>query len=442
MQKKYFGTDGIRDHVGSGMISPDQVLKLGWATGCVMRSLGQKRVMIGKDTRISGYMFESALEAGFIAAGVDVILLGPMPTPAVAYLTKTFRADMGIVISASHNPHHDNGIKFFTAAGKKISDEMEFAVEAAFEEDFVVTSSEKLGKARRVDDAPGRYIEFCKSSFEIDQPLNDFKIVLDCSHGATYHIAPHVYEELGAKVVTIGAKPNGININDQCGATHMAMLQKVVVDENADLGVAFDGDGDRVMMVTKEGRVVDGDLILYILATHSELPVSGVVGTVMSNLGLENALKEKGVDFVRSQVGDRYVMELLSKKGWNYGAEPSGHVLTLDKISTGDGIIASLQVMAAIVRSGRGLTELVSEVEMYPSVLKNQRVDDANKIMASSTLDSEIKKAEEKLGNNGRILVRASGTEPLIRVMVEGKDAQEVELVAKELIEVVKSEIS
>lgn len=442
MQKKYFGTDGIRNRVGSGMISPDQVLKLGWATGKVMKERGESSVMIGKDTRISGYMFESALEAGFIAAGIDVMLLGPMPTPAVAYLTQTFNADAGIVISASHNPHHDNGIKFFSAQGKKISDEIELAVEAAFEEELEIVPSEQLGKAKRIDDAAGRYIEFCKSTYGAQTKLNGLKIVLDCSHGATYHIAPHVFRELGAEVVTIGAEPNGININQDCGATHLDALQKEVVAQKADLGIAYDGDGDRVMMVDGDGQIIDGDLILYILATQAKTEVVGVVGTVMSNMGVENALKDKGIQFDRSAVGDRYVMQKLVEAGWNYGAEPSGHVLCLNKISTGDGIVASLQVMAALVSSNKTLSELVADVDFYPSVLKNQRVDDAAKVMNSNNLTTAIEKAENRLAGKGRVLVRASGTEPLIRVMVEGADADLVETLADELINAVKSEIS
>ncbi len=407
-----------------------------------MKSYGQTSVMIGKDTRISGYMFESALEAGFIAAGIDVLLLGPMPTPAVAYLTQTFRADMGIVISASHNPHHDNGIKFFCANGKKISDEIELAVEAAFEQDIEVVESEQLGKAKRIDDAAGRYIEFCKSTFDSNKSLDGFKVVLDCSHGATYHVAPHVFTELGATVLTIGDKPDGININQACGATHVQTLQAEVVAQQADLGIAFDGDGDRVIMVTSEGQVVDGDLILYILATQSPNPVEGVVGTVMSNLGVENALRDNGIAFERSAVGDRYVMQSLVEKGWNYGAEPSGHVLCLDKIGTGDGIVAALQVMAALVKSGKSLKVLVSEVEMYPSVLKNQRVTDAASIMQSKSLNKAIAEVEAQFDGTGRVLVRASGTEPLIRVMVEGQSTSDVEAAAEHLIEVVKAEIS
>ncbi len=441
-QKKYFGTDGIRNRVGQGMIRPDQVLKLGWATGKVMRERGEKTVMIGKDTRISGYMFESALEAGFIAAGIDVLLLGPMPTPAVAYLTQTFRADAGIVISASHNPHHDNGIKFFSSAGKKISDQVELAVEAAFELDMEVVASEELGRARRIEDAAGRYIEFCKSTFHGKHKLDDYKIVVDCSHGATYHIGPHVLSELGAEVITIGAEPNGVNINQDCGATHLDLLQKTVVTEGADFGIAFDGDGDRVMMVDELGNIVDGDLILYILATVLRSDVTGVVGTVMSNLGVENALKAVDIDLHRTDVGDRYVMERLVEKQWLYGAEPSGHVLCLDKTTTGDGIVAALQVLTAMVQSGKSLLELSSAVEMYPQVLKNIRVENALGLNENVPLKEKVTELEGLMGSEGRILIRASGTEPLIRVMVEGKEADLVESVAELLANLVKSEFS
>ena len=441
-KKKYFGTDGIRNRVGQGMIRPDQVLKLGWATGKVMRERGEKTVLIGKDTRISGYMFESALEAGFIAAGIDVLLLGPMPTPAVAYLTQTFRADAGIVISASHNPHYDNGIKFFSAAGKKISDQIELAVEAAFELDIEVVPSEELGKARRIEDAAGRYIEFCKSTFHGKHKLDDYKIVVDCSHGATYHIGPHVFAELGAEVITIGAEPNGVNINQDCGATHLDLLQKTVVAEDADFGIAFDGDGDRVMMVDEQGGIVDGDIILYILATVLRNDVTGVVGTVMSNLGVENALKAVGVDLLRTNVGDRYVMERLVENQWLYGAEPSGHVLCLDKATTGDGIVAALQVLTAMVQSGKSLLELSSVVEMYPQVLKNIKVESALGLSDNIPLKEKVAELEGLMGSEGRILIRASGTEPLIRVMVEGKEADLVETVAELLANLVKSEFS
>jgi len=438
-QKKYFGTDGIRGYVGKGMISPDQVLKLGWATGKVMKARGQSTVMIGKDTRISGYMFESALEAGFIAAGVDVFLLGPMPTPAVAYLTQTFHADMGIVISASHNPHYDNGIKFFSASGRKISDEIEFEIEQTFEQEIDVAPSDLLGKAKRIDDAPGRYIEFCKSTYSSKQKLSGLKIVLDCAHGATYHVAPSVFEELGAEVILIGAEPDGLNINQNCGATDLELLQKTVIENYADFGIAFDGDGDRVMMVDELGEVLDGDAILYLLATTSP-STSAVVGTVMSNLGFENALKRAGIGLFRTSVGDRYVMESLVQNGLVYGAEPSGHVLCLDKTTTGDGIVAALQVLSAVTNTGESLSSLKAGLEIYPQVLKNVRVESAVGLNENQALNNLIANLEKKMAGTGRILIRASGTEPLIRVMVEGEDANLVENVALELVNLVKSE--
>lgn len=441
-QKKHFGTDGIRDRVGKGMISPDQVLKLGWATGKVMKDRGESSVMIGKDTRISGYMFEAALEAGFIAAGIDVLLLGPMPTPAVAYLTQTFRADAGIVISASHNPHYDNGIKFFSAKGKKITDDIELAIEDSFDQTLEIVPSEQLGKARRIDDAAGRYIEFCKSTYSANKKLEGVKIVLDCAHGATYHIAPSVFLELGAEVVTIAAEPDGLNINQNCGATHLEPLQEAVIHHAADLGIAFDGDGDRVMMVDHKGQVLDGDAILYILAVVATPRVSAVSGTVMSNLGLENALKDKGILLHRTSVGDRYVMESLVNHGLCYGAEPSGHVLCLDKTTTGDGIIAALQVLSVVVDSGKSLAELRRPLVMYPQVLKNISVESAVGLDENSLLKERVLSFEEKMGDKGRILIRASGTEPLIRVMVEGESAKLVEEVAVELANLVKSEFS
>jgi phosphoglucosamine mutase len=340
------------------MIRPDQILKLGWAVGKVLKERGGQRVMIGKDTRISGYMFESALEAGLISAGVDVMLLGPMPTPAIAYLTQTLHADCGIVISASHNPHHDNGIKFFSGQGTKIADEMELAIEAAFEQDIEVVVSEKLGKAKRIDDAAGRYIEFCKSTYQAKRKLDGLKIVLDCANGATYHVAPSVFTELGAEVVVIGDKPNGININLGCGATSLDALKASVLEHQADLGIAFDGDGDRVMMVDHCGEVIDGDEILYILTLDCQSPIKGVVGTLMSNLGLENALNERGIALHRTAVGDRYVMEALVERDWLFGAEASGHVLCMHKTSTGDGIVAALQVLAILINQGASLHEI------------------------------------------------------------------------------------
>lgn len=442
MQKKYFGTDGIRNRVGKGLISPDQILKLGWATGKVMKERGESTVMIGKDTRISGYMFESALEAGFIAAGIDVLLLGPMPTPAVAYLTQTFHADAGIVISASHNPHYDNGIKFFSSTGQKISDEVELEIEQMFEASLEIVPSEELGKARRIEDAAGRYIEFCKSTYSGTSKLDGLKIVLDCAHGATYHIAPSVFQELGAEVVTIGVDPDGLNINQGCGATSLGLLQETVLKHSAILGVAFDGDGDRVMMVDQEGEILDGDALLYILATSMKTGVSAVSGTVMSNLGLENALKAKGIVLNRTPVGDRYVMQSLLADDLCYGAEPSGHVLCLDKTTTGDGIVAALQILTAIMNSGKSLVQLRYALKMYPQVLKNVLVESAKGLDENSALQEKVQFFEKMMGDEGRILIRASGTEPLIRVMVEGSDAELVENVAEELANLVKSEFS
>lgn len=439
-EKKYFGTDGIRDQVGKGLICPDKILKLGWATGKVIKDHGESVVMIGKDTRISGYMFESALEAGFIAAGVDVMLLGPMPTPAVAYLTQTFHADAGIVISASHNPHCDNGIKFFSAKGQKISDAIEHEIEAAYEQDLSIVSSSDLGRAKRIDDAAGRYIEFCKSTYEGAKKLDGFKIVLDCAQGATYHIAPMVFKELGADVVAIGVEPDGININQNCGATDLAQLQARVVAEKADFGIAFDGDGDRVMMVDAQGEVVDGDEILYILATGTTLPVKGVAGTLMSNLGLEVALKEKDIELVRTQVGDRYVMEALREKGWVLGAESSGHVLCLNKTTTGDGIVAALQVVSIMINSGKTLTELRQGMTKYPQILQNVRVESKAGLDTNVALKKAVQASEDRMDGKGRVLIRASGTEPLIRVMVEGDSRSMIESEVKSLVELVKTE--
>ncbi len=444
IRKKHFGTDGIRNRVGQGMISPDQILKLGWATGKVMKTRGESTVMIGKDTRISGYMFESALEAGLIASGVDVLLLGPMPTPAVAYLTQTFHADTGIVISASHNPHYDNGIKFFSSKGGKISDEVELAIEEAFEQPLESVSSECLGKARRIEDAAGRYIEFCKSTYFAQSRLDGLKIVLDCAHGATYHIAPSVFTELGAKVITIGVAPNGLNINQGYGATHLDALQSAVLEHSADLGIAFDGDGDRVMMVDESGCILDGDALLYILATRSLSNVSAVTGTVMSNLGLESALSEKAIKLYRTAVGDRYVMASLLEHGLCYGAEPSGHVLCLDKTTTGDGIVAALQVLSVMLESGKSLTELVKPLVLYPQVLKNISVerDKVAYFEDNETLKSRITLLEQRMEGRGRVLIRPSGTEPLIRVMVEGENSELIEEIATELANLVESEFS
>ena len=439
-KKKYFGTDGIRNQVGKGVIRPDQILKLGWATGKVLKNYGEKKVMIGKDTRISGYMFESALEAGLISAGIDVLLLGPMPTPAIAYLTQTFHADAGIVISASHNPHCDNGIKFFSACGQKISDQIELEVEEAFEKPIDVVDSGDLGKARRVDDAAGRYIEFCKSTYEAHSKLEGLKIVLDCANGATYHIAPAVFEELGAEVIAIGVDPDGININDGCGATDLAALQKVVLAEEADLGIAFDGDGDRVMMVDHLGEVLDGDEILFILATGQHVIPEGVVGTLMSNLGLEKALDEHGIDFVRTNVGDRHVLEALKEKGWQLGAESSGHVLCLHKTTTGDGIVAALQIMSILVGSNKTLNELKSGMTKYPQILKNVKVSDKSGLDDNEVIKQAVLASEKRMKGKGRVLLRASGTESLIRVMIEGATHSLIEPEVEMLSKLVENE--
>jgi len=441
-QKKYFGTDGIRNHVGQGLISPDQVLKLGWATGKVIRNHGEHSVMIGKDTRISGYMFESALEAGFIAAGINVYLLGPMPTPAIAYLTQTFSADAGVVISASHNPHHDNGIKFFSSEGKKISDDIEHEVEAMFEAPIDIVSSEELGKAARIDDAAGRYIEFCKSTFSAKQKLEGLKIVLDCANGATYHVAPAVFRELGADIVVIGDQPDGININQGCGATDLKALQQKVIAESADFGIAFDGDGDRVMMVDHQGQVVDGDQILYILACHSGNSMEGVVGTKMSNLGLENAIKAKGMTFIRADVGDRYVMQELVSRGWLFGAEQSGHVLCLDKTTTGDGIVAALQVVSIMVNADSSLKSLVSDLKLYPQQLVNVKVSSKQAVLNDADVITAVEQAERAMVGKGRVLIRPSGTEPVVRIMIEAESESLIKTHMKGLESLIRTKFS
>ncbi|OUS32882.1 phosphoglucosamine mutase [Thalassotalea sp. 42_200_T64] len=440
--RKYFGTDGIRGLVGKTPISPEFVMKLGWAAGKVLATRGTKKVLIGKDTRISGYMLESALEAGFSAAGIDIGLMGPMPTPAVAYLTKTFRAEAGIVISASHNPFYDNGIKFFSTTGEKLPDEVELAIEAMLDEDMDCVHSAKLGKAVRIDDAAGRYIEFCKSNFPSEYSLNGLKIVVDCAHGATYHIAPSVFRELGAEVIEFACEPNGTNINDDCGATSMTNIAKLVLQEQADLGIALDGDGDRLMMVDQNGDVVDGDEIIFIIAKnaqqHSKLK-GGVVGTLMSNMGLELALKDLAIDFSRAKVGDRYVMEQLKEKGWKLGAENSGHVINLNCTSTGDGIIAALNVLEAICQSGKSLTQLRQGMTMLPQILVNVRFSGKTDPLNDDAVKQSVIDVEQELAGTGRVLLRKSGTEPLIRVMVEGPDLTEVSRLANIIAEQVKS---
>ncbi|PSW04159.1 phosphoglucosamine mutase [Photobacterium lipolyticum] len=440
-ERKYFGTDGIRGLVGEGPITPEFVLKLGWAAGRVLSQTGTKKVLIGKDTRISGYMLESALEAGLAAAGLQAAFTGPMPTPAVAYLTRTFRAEAGIVISASHNPYYDNGIKFFSSEGTKLPDDVELAIEAEIEKPLTCVESAQLGKAMRIVDAAGRYIEFCKSTFPHDMNLSGLNIVVDCAHGATYHIAPKVLRELGANVVEIGCEPNGTNINHQVGATDVGALQAKVLEEKADFGIALDGDGDRVIMVDGEGNKVDGDQIAYIIARDAlrrgELK-GGVVGTLMTNLGMEVALKNLGIPFVRSKVGDRYVMEELQKQNWLIGAENSGHVILLDKITTGDGIVAGLQVMASIVDSKMTLKELCDGMKMFPQVLENVRFKGNGNPLESEAVIAAKEAVEEKLGDSGRVLLRKSGTEPLIRVMVEGEDSASVKEYALEIAQAVK----
>ena len=445
MTRRYFGTDGIRGKVGQYPITPDFVLKLGWAVGRVLAGDGNRKVLIGKDTRISGYMFESSLEAGLTAAGVDTLLLGPMPTPGIAYLTRTLHANAGIVISASHNPFDDNGIKFFSAEGTKLPDEVELAIEAELDMDMHTQDSAHLGKAARVTDAAGRYIEFCKRTLSQKLNLNGLKIIVDCANGATYDIAPKVFDELGAEVIAIGDDPDGMNINEGCGSTHPQWLQKNVRLQNADLGIAFDGDGDRVMMVDSQGNLVDGDELLYVIAQERQLAgklSGGVVGTVMSNLGMEHALARSEIPFVRANVGDRYVMEQLLAQNWLLGGESSGHIICLDRTTTGDGIIAALQVLAAMVKSEQGLGKLCSGMEKYPQTLVNVRLDKPVDVMRSQAVKDAIVAAEQQLADSGRILLRPSGTEPLIRVMVEGQDTGVVEQVANELAEVVRSALS
>ncbi|PAY00949.1 phosphoglucosamine mutase [Pseudoalteromonas sp. HM-SA03] len=440
--RKYFGTDGVRGLVGEFPITPEFAMKLGWAAGKVLSERGTKKVIIGKDTRISGYLLETALEAGLIAAGINVILLGPMPTPAVAYLTQTFRAEAGIVISASHNPYHDNGIKFFGGDGKKLPDEVELAIEAKLDEPMTCVASEKLGKAKRLESADGRYIEFCKGQFPKELSLEGLKVVLDCANGATYHIAPNVMRELGADVITTACEPNGVNINEKCGATHVEALKKAVLEHQADVGIAYDGDGDRVMMVDHDGHVFDGDDIVYIIAcqAHADGTLGGgVVGTVMSNMGLENALKSRGIAFERSKVGDRYVMELLGEKGWKIGGESSGHVLNLDLISTGDGIVSSLQVLAAMVAQNKTLKDLGEGFSKYPMKMINVRYSTKDDPTEQNAVKAVVAEVEAQLAGKGRVLLRKSGTEPVVRVMVEAQQQKQVIDFAQKIAEVVES---
>ncbi len=442
--RKHFGTDGIRGRVGVWPINAEFILKLGWAVGKVLARQGSGKVLIGKDTRISGYMFESVLEAGLSAAGVDTHLLGPMPTPAIAYLTRTLRAQAGIVISASHNPYYDNGIKFFSSTGTKLPDEVELAIEEQLEKSMTTVDSSELGKAIRVVDAPGRYIEFCKSTVSSDVSLNGLKIVVDCANGAAYHVAPNVFRELGADVVEIGVEPNGLNINLECGATHPATLRAHVLKEKADLGIALDGDGDRVIMIDHKGNILDGDELLYIIIKHRlELGLlkGGVVGTVMSNIGLENALLALDIPFIRVPVGDRHIMAELGKRKWCIGGEPSGHIICFEALTTGDGIITALQVLSAMRHKSETLEQLKKGLQKYPQVLLNVKVNESAGLLEKPSVQAMLKNVENELGKTGRVLLRKSGTESLIRVMVEGENEIRIKELANQLADTVKAEM-
>ena len=440
-ERKYFGTDGVRGKVGSHPITPDFVLKLGWAAGKVLANHGSRVVLIGKDTRISGYMLESALEAGLAAAGLSAAFTGPMPTPAVAYLTRTFRAEAGIVISASHNPYYDNGIKFFSTQGTKLPDEVEEEIEAMLEQPMDCVESAELGRASRIKDAAGRYIEFCKSTFPAHLSLEGYKIVVDCANGATYHIAPNVMRELGAEVIEIGTHPNGMNINEKCGATDIAALQAKVVETNADVGLAYDGDGDRLIMGDHLGNKVDGDQALFIIAREALREgrlQGGVVGTLMSNMSLELALKQLAIPFVRANVGDRYVLEKMQERGWGLGGENSGHIIIADRNTTGDGIIASLAVLAAMAKHRLSLNELAGAVKLFPQVLINVRFAGGENPLESGAVKMVAAEMEKRLAGKGRILLRKSGTEPLIRIMVECEDGTLAQQCAEEIAAAVK----
>ena len=447
MARKYFGTDGIRGRVGQGPINPEFVLKLGWAAGQVLGKGPGSKVLIGKDTRISGYMFEAALEAGLAAAGVDIRMLGPMPTPAVAYLTRTLHASAGIVISASHNPHEDNGIKFFSAEGNKLPDAIELEIEAQIDRPMTTVSSRELGKAKRIEDARGRYIEFCKSTIPSRLDFRGMKLVVDCAHGATYDIAPSVLEEIGAEVIRIGAEPNGLNINDGFGATQPRALASSVRVNNADVGIALDGDGDRVILVDDKGEIVDGDEILYVIA-QSRLRNGGiegkVVGTLMSNLGLEVALRELGVGFERVKVGDRYILERLTEMGWTLGGEGSGHIICRDRTTTGDGIVSALQVLAEINTTGKPLSELRAGMRKFPQELINVPLGTSRPgdVMSHKAVAEAVQAVEQAMGDEGRVLLRPSGTEPLIRVMVEGREAGLVVAKANAIADVVRASVA
>ena len=443
MARKYFGTDGVRGRVGEAPITPDFVLRLGFAAGKVLaeashdpRDRDRPAVLIAKDTRISGYMLESALEAGFCAAGVDVLLVGPMPTPAVAYLTRALRLQAGVMISASHNPYDDNGIKFFSANGNKLPDELESAIEAHLEEPLQTKPSARLGRVRRIDDADGRYIEFCKSTFPSELDLRGMRIVVDCANGAAYHIAPPVFHELGAQVIPIANQPNGFNINDKCGATHTAAMRAAVLDQHADLGIALDGDADRLMMCDADGKIYDGDQLVYVIAKHRKeigAMKGGVVGTLMSNLALEHALAKLDIPFVRAKVGDRYVLELLQEKNWDWGAENSGHIICRDKHTTGDAIISALQVLSALAFAKTSLSKYTAELTLYPQILINVKTQKGFDFKAHDSIRESVQAAEQDLADNGRVLLRPSGTEPVLRVMVEGKEEARVKKWAEKI---------
>jgi phosphoglucosamine mutase len=450
VSKKYFGTDGIRGEVGTYPITPDFVLKLGWAIGKVFAKKGGGKILIGKDTRISGYMFESSLEAGLTSAGMDINLLGPMPTPAVAYLTRTFQAQAGIVISASHNAFQDNGIKFFAGDGTKLDDDIEFAIEKEIENDLTTVGSSEIGKASRIVDASGRYIEFCKSTIPGSLSLNGLSIVLDCANGATYHIAPSVFRELGAQVSTIGTDPDGLNINHECGSTHPQRLAEKVLEEKADLGIAFDGDGDRVIMVDHKGELVDGDELIYVIARYKlgnqskEINMDGdqgIIGTQMSNLGLEIALQDLSIPFIRTNVGDRHVMAELLNKQWLFGGESSGHIICLDSTSTGDGIVSALQVLAAMQSLNESLHDLKAGMTKFPQTMINVRISNTDGLKGNKVIQAAVSKAEKELGKTGRVLLRPSGTEPVVRVMVEGENEDQVMKLAADISEVVDAEM-
>ncbi len=444
-QKKFFGTDGIRGKVGVVPITAEFMLKLGWAIGKVFSGEGKKMVLVGKDTRISGYMFESALEAGLTAAGVDTRLIGPMPTPGIAYLTRTLRAQAGIVISASHNPYYDNGIKLFSTEGVKLKDEVEHKIEAFLDNPMTTVDSAQLGKARRIVDAGGRYIEFCKGTISSGVDFKGMRIVVDCANGATYHVAPHVFSEVGAEVMALSDAPNGININDECGATAPQNLSARVLEYRADFGIALDGDGDRLIMVDHTGAIVDGDELLFIIARsrYEKKQLKGpVVGTLMTNLGVEHALSDLGIEFLRAKVGDRYVMELLSAHDGILGGEGSGHIICLDKTTTGDGVIAALQILEEIKRTGKTLHELKQGMEKYPQALINVKLSGPVNLESNDMIQEKKRVIEAQLGEEGRVLLRASGTEPLVRVMVEGKDAERVVDSANILANTVKKALS